>query len=88
MTKDEPSENKRSTDRRRVFKAGKIVIGQGVSVFNCTVRNVSETGAMLTVPNAITLPEQFELRWDGNVRQCVVVWRKTDSLGVRVRFDK
>ena len=80
---DEPIANKRSAERQRMFKAGKIVFNQGASVIDCTVRNVSRTGAMLTVLNAVAVPQEIELRWDGKVQLCIVVWRKTDGLGVR-----
>ncbi|HEY5047155.1 MAG TPA: PilZ domain-containing protein [Rhizomicrobium sp.] len=85
MGQDEPIANKRIGDRRRLLKAGRIVFGQGRSVIDCTVRSVSRTGAMLNVQNAVTVPQEFELRWDGNVRRCTVVWRKVASLGVK--FD-
>ena len=66
-----------------MFKAGKIVFNQGGSVIDCTVRNVSRTGATLDVQSAVTVPQKFELCWDGNVQRCTVVWRKMDCLGVR-----
>lgn len=78
--------NKRAVDRRRVFKGGKIVFNQGGSVVDCTVRNVSETGALVNVVNAMTVPQDFELRWDDKARHCSVAWRKMDSLGVK--FDE
>ena len=85
MGQDEPITNKRISDRRRMLKAGKIVFSQGGSVIDCTVRNVSRTGATLNVQNAVAVPEKFELRWGGNAQRCTVVWRKMDGLGVR--FD-
>jgi hypothetical protein len=85
VAQDETITNKRSSDRRRIFKAGEIVLNQGGSIINCTVRNVSRTGAMLKVQNEVTVPQEFVLRWDGNVQHCTAVWRKKDGLGVR--FD-
>jgi hypothetical protein len=82
MGQDEPVANKRFSSRRRLLKAGKIVFGQGGSVIDCTVRNVSRTGATLKVQNAIAVPKKFELRWDGTAKRCTVVWRKMDCLGV------
>lgn len=73
----------RISPRRRVFKAGTIVFNQGSSVLDCTLRNISETGALLSVANALTVPREFELRWDGNIQRCTVVWRKFDAAGVR-----
>jgi len=82
---DEPITNKRFSDRRRIFKSGRIVFSQRRAVIDCTVRNVSQTGAMLQVGNSVTVPQEFELWWDGNVQRCIVVWRKKDALGVK--FD-
>ena len=53
------------------------------SVIDCTVRNISDTGALIAVENAAVAPERFELEIDGNTRRCIVVWRKLGSLGVR-----
>jgi hypothetical protein len=78
--------DKRATDRRRVFKGAKIVFNQGNSVVDCTVRNVSATGALVNVVNAMAVPQDFELRWDNKVRFCSVAWRKMDSLGIK--FDE
>jgi hypothetical protein len=83
VRKDEPSANKTIRDRHRILKAGKIVFSQGGSVIDCTVRNVSRSGAMLNVESAVAAPQEFELHWDGNVRRCTVVWRKVASLGVK-----
>ena len=59
MAQDEPVANKRSSDRRRMLKTGKIIFSQGGSVIDCTVRNVSTTGATLNVQNAVAVPENF-----------------------------
>ena len=75
----------RTNERRPVLKGAKIVWNRGGSVLDCTLRNVSNTGAKLEVFNAISVPDEFELRWDSNARRqnCIVVWRKLDSLGVK-----
>jgi hypothetical protein len=55
---------RRTTGRQRVLKAGKIVFNNGASVLDCTVRNVSGTGACLMVVNALAVPAEFDLRLD------------------------
>jgi hypothetical protein len=81
MTKKES----RSTERHRTLKAGKIVFKQhyGLTVIDCVVRNVSVTGAAISVPNAVKVPEEFELRFDGQTRTCKVAWRRLERLGVK-----
>jgi hypothetical protein len=59
---------RRTDERRRVLKAGKFVWNEGGSVLDCTLRNVSKTGALLGVVNAVAVPEKFELHWGGTTR--------------------
>lgn len=73
----------RSAPRHRTFKAGKIVLNEGQSVIDCTVRNISETGASLSVVNAVAVPEEFTLKMDGSTRTCVITWRRLDRLGLK-----
>jgi hypothetical protein len=47
-------------DRRRALKTGKILLPGG-GVIDCTIRDVSATGAKLKLANASPLPEAFEL---------------------------
>ena len=77
------SMEKRANDRRRVLRAGKIVLNKHGSVIDCTVRNISKTGALIGVLSAVTVPEEFILRWDGIEQSCKVVWRKPDRMGLK-----
>jgi hypothetical protein len=76
---------RRTAQRQRTLKAGKIMLGHGASVLDCTVRNVSSTGALLSLPNAATVPAEFDLQFDGETRPCTVVWRRLARLGVKFR---
>jgi hypothetical protein len=75
------SEN-RVAARHRVLKAGTIEFGGGA--IDCTVRNVSNTGAALDVISPMGIPEKFTLLLpsDGLHLPCHVVWRKERRLGV------
>jgi len=71
----------RNAPRDRVLKAGTIGFGGGA--INCMVRNISDTGAMLDVTNAVEVPEQFTLALtDGQHMSCHVVWRREKRIGV------
>jgi hypothetical protein len=72
----------RIAPRRRVLKAGSISFGGGV--IDCTVRNVSETGAALEVVTPLFIPDRFTLivQSDSFSRPCQVVWRKERRIGV------
>lgn len=75
----------RSAPRRRVLK-GAIAAFQGRhATIDCTVRDISETGCRIVKTGSINLPDTFELilELDGISIDCEVVWRKTDSIGVR-----
>ena len=72
---------KRIRHRNRVLKAGKIAFNRG-SVIDCMVRNRSETGALLQVVTPLEIPESFDLLVDGEIRPCMVVWRKDRQIGI------
>lgn len=75
-------ENNRAADRKRVLKAGSIEFGGGA--IDCTVRNISETGAALEVVSPLFIPDRFTLfiQTDHVRRPCHIVWRKEMRIGV------
>ena len=72
----------RTSLRKRVLKAGEIEFGGGA--IDCTVRNLSETGAALSVESPVGIPAEFNLviLSDDVNRRCRVVWRKEKRIGV------
>jgi hypothetical protein len=75
-------EGNRVAQRRRVFRAGSIQFGG--SAIDCTVRNVSETGAALEVISPLFIPDRFTLAVQSEQlkRLCRIVWRKERRIGV------
>jgi hypothetical protein len=75
------SEN-RIASRKRVLKAGTIEFGGGA--IDCTVKNLSETGAALEVVTPLFIPDRFTLFVPSaqSKRPCHVVWRKEKRIGV------
>jgi hypothetical protein len=73
----------RAAPRRRLLKSGKITFGGGATI-DCTVRNLSETGAALEVISPVGIPEKFTLviGTDHIHVPCRVVWRKETRIGV------
>jgi len=47
--------------RRRVLKAGKILFAHGTCTLDCTIKNISEHGAMLQIENSVSVPDEFQL---------------------------
>ncbi|MBR0702709.1 PilZ domain-containing protein [Bradyrhizobium sp. 62B] len=76
-------DERRDKARHRVLKAGTIEFGGGA--IDCTVRNLSDTGAALDVTSPVGIPEHFTLfvPADGAHLSCTVVWRKEKRIGVR-----
>ena len=78
-------DNKRSSPRKRVLKTGKIIFAGGSFNIDCTIRNISETGARLQVPTTVGIPDKFTLvdAHAATRHEARFVWRKNDQIGVR-----
>ena len=74
----------RIAPRRRMFKAGTIEFGDGGGGMDCTVKNLSDTGAALEILSPLYIPDRFTLfvPSDQLNRRCHVVWRKERRLGI------
>ena len=72
----------RIAPRVRVMKAAKIEYGG--DKYNCTVRDISTTGAALDFSDLIRIPNEFTLILpeDGLKLPCRVVWRGGYRVGV------
>ena len=75
---------RRRRQRARTLKSARILFNQHNSAIDCTVRNLSPTGACLTVQSALGIPERFDMMFDADksIRPCRVVWHKEKQLGV------
>jgi len=79
----------RAAQRRTTLKGGRIVFNRGRSTVDCTVRNLSPTGAKLQLASVVGIPDTFDLLLDGSTRQpCKVAWRRLKELGVEFRTDQ
>ena len=69
--------------RARMLKPARILFNHHRSVIDCTVRNLSASGACLSVAGVLGIPEFFEVMLsDKSVRQCRMVWHKERQIGV------
>ena len=75
---------RRRYPRARVLKAARILLNGHFSVLTCTVRNLSHTGAGLSVASTVGIPERFDLLFeaDQSVHACRMVWQRETRLGV------
>jgi PilZ domain len=69
--------------RRRLLKSGKISFSHG-AVIDCTIRNLSDSGAALEVSSPVGIPERFTLVVEADHRHLPsrVVWRKHTRIGI------
>ncbi len=75
---------RRREPRVRTLKSARILLNHHRSVIDCTVRNLSLSGACLDVPTTIGIPECFDVIFnaDNSIRACRMVWHKEKQLGV------
>lgn len=79
--------NKRSQQRNRCLKEGKIIFGNGTFVVDCTIDNLSETGAHLRVQGSSPLPKEFLLvEPSRNVVHKAEIVRRTPK-GIGIKFN-
>jgi PilZ domain len=73
----------RNSTRRRTFKGGSISFSHGV--YECLIRNLSDSGACLEVEHPTAIPDSFTLiiKPECLKRGCEVAWREPRRIGVR-----
>jgi hypothetical protein len=74
---------KRIAPRKRVLKGAFIVLSDKAPKLECTIKNMSDTGALIQVSSTFGLPAHFDLIVDTHRRHCQVVWRTDTKFGVR-----
>jgi len=77
---------RRRSSRRDALLSSRLVFNNGRSVLDCTVRDISDIGARVSLEAAATVPDRFALAvkgpLDGRVWLCRVVRRGPSELGV------
>jgi len=79
-----PHVERRPERRRRSFLAGRVTYSDGKQVFDCVIRNLTDRGARITVPERQMIPPSFHLiDMRGRVvHACAVVWMKDGEAGL------
>lgn len=77
-------EQRRASIRLRTLLEGRVLLGSRVSPVECTVRDISETGARISFVKPVPLPPEFELQVPKRKisRQVRVVWSNEKSHGL------
>lgn len=74
----------RESVRHKILKAGQIVYRNSTCVMDCTILNISATGACIQPADAFAEFGTFTLKIaHGPSRRCEVRWRSGGKLGVR-----
>lgn len=74
----------------RVLKGAKIVSMNQWSVVDCTVRDMSETGAKLICGDQVAVANEFRFLMpsENTIRTAKVIWRRGDQLGIEFTSEK
>ena len=74
---------RRVAPRHRVLKQGMLAFRGGGGA-DCTVRNISSTGARIEIASPVGLPDQFTLviTADHFMRHCHAVWSADRRIGI------
>jgi len=74
---------KRAEPRHRVLKRGTLAFNGGGGL-DCTVRNISSSGARIDIANPVGVPNRFTLviESDRFMRRCHAVWSNEQRIGL------
>ena len=77
----------RKAPRKKVLLTGKIISGEGTHVLDCTIRDVSTTGARITLAQGRTMPDEaFLLDMVNRVAyEAVVVSERAGGFGLKFK---
>ena len=76
---------KRAAARKRVLFGGKIVYGDGAFTADCVIRDLSESGAKITLGHRVSIPTDvyfIDLK-SGVAYSALVAWRRAPNFGLR-----
>jgi len=87
MADSVPPENHRQAPRRRALLSGKIAYQNGNFTIPCTIRDISDLGARVRIPEGQILPTQvflIDVR-EGSAYECVTKWQRQPDAGLEFR---
>lgn len=78
------SQDLRRSPRLKAIKSGQIIVDGTGDALDCTIRNISETGAMLRFEDDVELPEKVQLViLSHDIHVCAdVIWNDGSEAGI------
>jgi len=76
--------NERGVSRKRTLVGGKVIYGDGVFVRDCTIRDITNTGARIALPGGECIPTRIFLidRRNAVAYEARVCWIKSPLFGL------
>src|SRR3954462_13829819 len=83
-------DEQRAAPRKRTLLRGRIEFNNRQSSLDCLIRDLSETGARLTISENVALPRRFDLHIPNRDHAVPVelCWRIRDAAGVRFSSEQ
>lgn len=77
---------RRNNGRQRTLLAGKLANVDATETVDCTIRNISDTGAMIEIasPQFLTGPLHLLQVKEGLAWDVEIVWRRGNRMGLRL----
>ena len=79
-------DTKKREARKSLYQPGWITLEGGFAARPCVVRDLSSSGAKLTIDDPNTLPAKLRLAFSRDARTgrpCEVVWRRGNTVGIK-----
>ena len=76
---------RRKNSRRPARAASGVVLLALDALVECSVRDFSPAGVGLSLPEAVSLPIEFDLSFNHTCQRCTTVWRHTERMGVKFK---
>ena len=79
-------DTKKREARKSLHQGGWITLEGGFAARPCVVRDLSSSGAKLTIDDPNTLPAKLRLAFSRDARTgrpCEVVWRRGQTVGIK-----
>jgi hypothetical protein len=81
---------RRESERHRCYIGGQVRYSDGRTIIDCMIKDMSATGAKLSMSNTAAVPANFELFIPSKNKsiRSVAVWRNHEEVGVQFMVER